>query len=929
MGKASSSKKVARAARAGGRSAANSSATSSFPASIGGIMLARRGARRLRGQRPQGRRRRRRPSLGDHWHAAFGVYICGAFQPDLARVREPPSASTPTATASSTSTRSPAGGAGENATLGAFLEDAGVDAQRRPSSRIGDETWKEGDQKCGDEDGELVVAHWKDVENTDEKPALIHRDFDDIRFRDDGEGYTIAFVPEGTTDIPPPESAAQLPSLGAADDPTARPPRPTRRRPTDTTAAGDGRRTTAPTTAAADDDRTGRLTCEQSCSSAASAPACGRSRCHRPSRCCRSCNRPMIERVVGHLAGHGVDDVGPVARATGPTPSRRPTPTARCAGVDAALRRRARAARHRRRHPLRRRSTPASTSASSWSTATCSPTSTSRALVDVPRRARGAEGTIALHRVDDPSALRRRAHRRRRPGHGLHREAAARARRPTDLINAGTYVLEPSVLDRIAAGRPVLGRAGDLPGAWSPTARLFALDGDDLLDRRRHARRRTSRRQPRPARRPPRRAPSPAVATPTPRSTGAVVRRSVVGPGVGVEAGAVVVGLRACCAGATVRRRRRRARAAIVGARRRGRRRAPWSTGLPCSATTWSWRPARASTVRGIRRLPGGRARCGRWSPAEPGSSARRWSTACWPRATSVDVVDDLSSGLARQPGRGPGRPHQPAHGPPDRHPRRRRRRPDRPPRARGRVPPRRPGRRAGLGRPARVRRRGQRGRQPQRPRGRPARRAPARSCSPRAAARSTASRAPRDLPVKESHPQQPLSPYGVAKQVVTDYLHVYRELHSTSSSPSLALANIYGPRQDPHGEAGVVAIFAGLLLAGEAVHGLRRRRADPRLRLRRRRRRRLRAGRRPRRAGSLVQHRHRRRDVGQRRSTRRWPPPPASTAQPVTRRGPARRAPAHRPRPRPGRPSTSAGSRGPTCRRGRRPGPRLARRSP
>lgn len=74
---------------------------------------------------------------------------------------------------------------------------------------------------------------------------------------------------------------------------------------------------------------------------------------------------------------------------------------------------------------------------------------------------------------------------------------------------------------------------------------------------------------------------------------------------------------------------------------------------------------------------------------------------------------------------------------------------------------------------------------------------------------------APSDLPVRESHPQQPLSPYGVAKRVVTDYLHVYRELHSLEFT-SLAMANIYGPRQDPHGEAGVVAIFAGLLLAGK-----------------------------------------------------------------------------------------------------------------
>ncbi len=77
------------------------------------------------------------------------------------------------------------------------------------------------------------------------------------------------------------------------------------------------------------------------------------------------------------------------------------------------------------------------------------------------------------------------------------------------------------------------------------------------------------------------------------------------------------------------------------------------------------------------------------------------------------------------------------------------------------------------------------------------------------------ASRAVSELPVKESHPQQPLSPYGVAKRVVTDYLHVYRELHSIEFT-SLAMANIYGPRQDPHGEAGVVAIFAGLLLEGK-----------------------------------------------------------------------------------------------------------------
>ena len=73
----------------------------------------------------------------------------------------------------------------------------------------------------------------------------------------------------------------------------------------------------------------------------------------------------------------------------------------------------------------------------------------------------------------------------------------------------------------------------------------------------------------------------------------------------------------------------------------------------------------------------------------------------------------------------------------------------------------------------------------------------------------------PSALPVNESHPQAPISPYGVAKKVVGDYLHAYRYLHQLEYV-ALALANVYGPRQDPHGEAGVVAIFAGRLLNGE-----------------------------------------------------------------------------------------------------------------
>lgn len=73
----------------------------------------------------------------------------------------------------------------------------------------------------------------------------------------------------------------------------------------------------------------------------------------------------------------------------------------------------------------------------------------------------------------------------------------------------------------------------------------------------------------------------------------------------------------------------------------------------------------------------------------------------------------------------------------------------------------------------------------------------------------------PQRIPVKESHPQQPLSPYGVAKKAGHDYLYYYSAVHGLSAV-SLALANVYGPRQDPYGEAGVVAIFGGAMLSGE-----------------------------------------------------------------------------------------------------------------
>ena len=71
------------------------------------------------------------------------------------------------------------------------------------------------------------------------------------------------------------------------------------------------------------------------------------------------------------------------------------------------------------------------------------------------------------------------------------------------------------------------------------------------------------------------------------------------------------------------------------------------------------------------------------------------------------------------------------------------------------------------------------------------------------------------DGPVVEGAALTPLSPYGTAKLAGEEYLRTYNRLHGTKHV-SLRFGNVYGPRQDPHGEAGVVAIFLGALARGE-----------------------------------------------------------------------------------------------------------------
>jgi UDP-glucose 4-epimerase len=95
-----------------------------------------------------------------------------------------------------------------------------------------------------------------------------------------------------------------------------------------------------------------------------------------------------------------------------------------------------------------------------------------------------------------------------------------------------------------------------------------------------------------------------------------------------------------------------------------------------------------------------------------------------------------------------------------------------------------------------------------------------ARGARPRIVFSSTGGAVYGDLgtpPTAEASAKEPDSPYGIAKLATEYYLAYYARIHELNTV-SVRFANVYGPRQDPHGEAGVVAIFCGRILAGQPL---------------------------------------------------------------------------------------------------------------
>ena len=176
------------------------------------------------------------PQVGDHWHAAYGMYVCDGWLPKLTGAEEETTLDASTgaevydnADFAATGIHSHADGVihyhpyttkavGSRAKLGLFLDIYDVELTKDgivlPTDQGGEQYLVE-DTKCNGEDTSVRVVVWDNYTDTSDGTTYV-TDFDNIRIRNDGMVFTIAIVP-ADAEVTMPPWADDLPALGAAD----------------------------------------------------------------------------------------------------------------------------------------------------------------------------------------------------------------------------------------------------------------------------------------------------------------------------------------------------------------------------------------------------------------------------------------------------------------------------------------------------------------------------------------------------------------------------------------------------------------------------------------------------------------------------------------------------------------------------------------
>lgn len=213
MGKASSAKKVARAARAGGSRRPGQRRALGFPAVV--LVVCVVGVLLVLYARNE-RQATAAPRAGeDHWHAAYTVADCGEFRPSLAGTVQDRLGIHTHEDGLIHIEPLVDGAAGTNAKLRLFLDYVGVTLTDDAATFPDGTTWDEATAECDGGPAQIVAARWIDGQDAadGEKPnEVFTEDFDSIRFRNDREAYTLALVPEGQLEDVPvrPDIAAEL-----------------------------------------------------------------------------------------------------------------------------------------------------------------------------------------------------------------------------------------------------------------------------------------------------------------------------------------------------------------------------------------------------------------------------------------------------------------------------------------------------------------------------------------------------------------------------------------------------------------------------------------------------------------------------------------------------------------------------------------------
>jgi hypothetical protein len=224
VGKSSSAKKVARLAQKGKGKKVRFQGGTVFPAVIVVVLIV--GLSLVAYARQSAPSGNEAPTVNDHWHVSYGFYGCDKYLPNLIGNKEDPV--DPNYVKYGIHSHDdgvihwhPSGLAtGSRAKFGLFLTVYGIKLSDTklefPADQQSGMVYEEGETKCYKKDSELRTYVWNQYDKPEDRKMLI-TDFKNIRIDRDGMVIVVAFVPKGADAPPLPESAVNLPELGAVD----------------------------------------------------------------------------------------------------------------------------------------------------------------------------------------------------------------------------------------------------------------------------------------------------------------------------------------------------------------------------------------------------------------------------------------------------------------------------------------------------------------------------------------------------------------------------------------------------------------------------------------------------------------------------------------------------------------------------------------